>query len=188
MINKNIKTGIYVFLIILIIGFSIVYGIKSWMKSMMDSKPNGPYHSSVSIEESKKTNVLLSIYIPTKTKYYSENNLQSYKINEVWIEKSKIDTKEHWEESRYKYILNIYFKYMTDDDLHKFRFIRNEPKGLDMFEQIEHPDGSPRIRFLLNNINDTLKLEVIERNPTDSLAWITEKVIDTIILIKKPRY
>ncbi len=39
--------------------------------------------------------------------------------------------------------------------------------------------------FLLNEIPDTIRIEIIERNPDDSLAWTTEKIIDTITLIKK---
>lgn len=85
-------------------------------------------------------------------------------------------------EAKFDNILNICFKSLTEKDLHKFRLI---PFPSNESVHIEYTDGYPRIRFLLNGIKDTIKIEVIERNPTDSIAWATEKIIDTITLIKK---
>lgn len=59
------------------------------------------------------------------------------------------------------------------------------PRLFNENEFVEHPDGYPRVRFLLYDINDTIRIEVIERNPNDRLAWSTEKIIDTITLVRK---
>jgi hypothetical protein len=93
--------------------------------------------------------------------------------------------------SNYKYILTLKFNYLTDNKLHKFKLLTNSSKQIKSLKdkqnerQTEHPDGSLRVRYLLYHIQDTFQLEIIERNPRDKLNWQTEKVIDTIYLIKK---
>lgn len=166
----------------------ILLGIKLfsiWMIAVMEGKPDGPYYSSLTIDEAKKEQVWIATYLPESNKYYSYNKTDSFELAEIWIEKNKNDKEIYWSEADYELILNIHFKRLTEDELHKFRLIPLTPLKLNEYEKIEHPDGYPRVRFLLNEIKDTIKIEVIERNPNDSLAWITEKSIDTITLIKK---
>ena len=188
--SRNKKIILISLLLVVFICPIYIY-ITNYIDFITHDKPIGPYESSLNINESKKRKTLVEIFKPTKSIYYSEDNLSSYKINEVWIEKDFNDIKIYQNESHYKYILNVYFKYLTKNDLHKFRLINtisSKYKTLNDFvnnEQFEHPDGHPRVRYLLNKFEDTLKLEVIERNPNDSLNWNTKKIIDTIILIKK---
>ena len=186
--NKKI---ILISLLLVVFIYPIYNYITNYIDFITHDKPIGPYESSLNINESKKRKTLVEIFKPTKSIYYSEDKLSSYQISEVWIEKNVNDPKIYDNESQYKNIINVYFKYLTENDLHKFRLIKKVPSNLktlfdfDNNDQIEYPDGHPRIRYLINNFEDTLKLEVIERNPNDSLNWSTEKVIDTIILIKK---
>ncbi|GEM_PF-5792397 len=188
--NRN-KKIIFISLLTILFIYLLISSINHYIYLIMSDKPNGPYGSSLNINESKKRKSLVTIFKPTKTKYYSEDKLSSYQISEVWVEKNFNDPKIYEDESQYKNILNVYFKYLTENDLHKFRLIKNVPSNLETLydfdnnDQIEYPDGYPRIRFLIDEFKDTLKLEVIERNPNDSLNWTTEKIIDTIILINK---
>lgn len=170
-------------MIVLLVGFIIYNFISNFIKKAMETKPNGPYHSSRTITEAKKENVLLAVFKTTKTKCFSENGHQTYKLGEVWVERNMNDPTEYVDHS--DYIFSVYFEYLTKDDLHKFRLIQPDSVIYTEYQQIEYPDGWPRIRFLVDDFDDTIQLEVIERNPLDSLAWATEKVIDTIILIKQ---
>jgi hypothetical protein len=52
-------------------------------------------------------------------------------------------------------------------------------------EIAEFADKHARVRFLTNELKDTIRIEVIERNPRDQKVWATEKSIDTITLIRK---
>jgi len=180
--SKKRKT-IYIFSTVLLIGFILFNFISNFIKKAMETKPNGPYHSSSTIAEAKRDNVLLEVYRATKTKYFSGNGIQTYKLGEIWIERNMNNPKDYLDNS--DYILSMYFEYLTKDDLHEFRLLRNGPVRFDVLQQTEYPDGNPRVRYLINEYDDTIKLEVIERNPLDSLAWLTEKAIDTIVLIKQ---
>ena len=176
-----------ILLTVTIVIFIILVGIKlisNWMRAVMDGKPNGPYLSTISIEESKKENVWIGTYYPDSRKYCSYDKTDSFELNEIWIEKNKNDREFYWPEADYKYILSIYFKRLTENDLHKFRLIPLTPLKFNEFEKVEHPDGYPRVRFLLNEIKDTIRIEVLERNPNDNLAWTTEKSINIITIIK----
>jgi hypothetical protein len=150
----------------------------------MEGKPNGPYYSSTSILESKKDSVWLGTYLPNSKKHFSSDKSDSFDLDEIWIEKNRNDKKTHWSEADHEIILCIHFKKLTKKNLHKFRLISVTPEETNEFSQVEHPDGHPRVRFLLNERKDTIRIEIIERNPNDSLAWTTEKIIDTITLIK----
>lgn len=168
--------------IIIVVGLIVYRLISNSMEKIIDGKPYGSYYSSESIVQAKRDKVWIATFSPTRKKYFSSKKNNTYEINEVWVEINKNDAKIHLSESKYENILNVYFKYVTKEDLHEFRLITDAYSRLN---QREHPDGHPRVRFLLNEIKDTIKLEVIERNPSDSLAWMTENVIDTIVLIRK---
>ncbi len=159
------------------------------LHQITSDKPSGPYHSSVSIRESKINHSFLFKYTPSKNIYYSSDRKSNYKINEVWIEKNMNDPLTYQDVCNYKFIVNVNFKYITKNNLHKFRLIKNNLKTFYDYSEaeklIEYPDGYPRIRYLVNQIDDTIKLEVIERNPNDSLNWMTEKVVDTIRFVKQ---
>jgi hypothetical protein len=168
-----------IIILIIIVGLKI---ISNWTKAIMEDKPIGPYHSSITIDQAKKDNVWIGTYLSDSAKFYSSDKSDAFVISEIWIEKNNNDKEIYLYESKFENILSIYFKSLTEKDLHKFRLI---PFPSNESGHIENPDGYPRIRFLLNGINDTIKIEVLERNPTDSIAWTTKKIIDTITLIKK---
>src|SRR5690554_6729681 len=136
--NKRQKILLTVTIIIILI---ILVGIKlisNWMRAVMDGKPNGSYLSTISIEESKKENVWIGTYYPDSKKYFSNDKTDSFELTEIWIEKNKNDKEIYWTEADYKYILSIYFKRLTENDLHKFRLIPLTPLKLNEFEKVEH--------------------------------------------------
>jgi hypothetical protein len=151
----------------------------------MHSKPHGSYISSASIEDAKSQKVFIGAYNLSDTTNYSANGQESYTIREVWIEKNTNNISYFPETSNFKNILTVFFKSLTENDLHEFRLLEKDDYGNKLTSQREHPDGHPRIRYLMNDCPDTLSLEVIERNPDDSLAWLTEKVVDTLYLTKE---
>jgi hypothetical protein len=180
--NKGQKYSLTIAIVLLTI-IVVVILISNWWQVVLEGKPNGPYHSSISIKEAKKDKVWIGTYFSDSEKYFSSDKTDSIELSEIWIEKNINNKEIYWAEADYKNILSIYFNRLTENDLHKFRLIPFKPLKLN--EYVEHPDRSPRVRFLLNEIPDTIRIEIIERNPDDSLAWTTEKIIDTITLIKK---
>lgn len=152
--------------------------VSNGMKKVMHGKPKGPYYSSRNIKESRKSGVWNASYSSDRIYYQSSNGSDTYSFKEIWIERNTNNPKSYPIESTFDWILNLYFKKVTEKDLHEFRIIGTFDK------QREHPDGYPRVRFLLKDLKDTIRLEVIERNPKDSLAWLTEKVVDTVVIYK----
>jgi hypothetical protein len=149
------------------------------------SKPTGSYISSDSIELAKRREVFVATYEKSDSVNYSSNGQESYTIGEVWMERNMNRAMDFPETSGYKNILTVYLNRLTKSDLHEFRLLECSENGFTLATQREHPDGYPRIRFLLHDEPDTLALEVIERNPEDSLAWLTEKIVDTLYLFKE---
>lgn len=179
------KTFKIVWVLILVVFFVFV-AIKLfdiWVKSIMEDKPNGPYHSSESIIESKINDVWMTTYFADSSFVFSKNKKESFSIGEVWIEKNQNSDRDYIELEGYENILIVNFNSISENDLHRFRFIPKPPVRLEEysdFDIIEFPDSYPRIRFPINGTPDSILIEVIERNPRDSLAWLTEEVIDTI--------
>lgn len=167
-------------------GFLVFVAIKllnAFGKSIMEDKPNGPFHSCESIIESKINNVWLTTYFADSSVVFSKNKKESFSIGEVWIEKNINSEIDYPELEGFDNILVVSFNYTTENDLHRFRLIPNPSVRLDEyvdFDKVEYPDDYPRLRFPINGIPDSLLIEVRERNPKDSLAWMTEKVVDTI--------
>lgn len=169
----------------LVVGIRFIF---NWMTTASEGKLDGPYYSSLTIEEAKKQQVWLATYSPDSKRYFSYNKTDSIELAEVWVEKNNNDKQKYWMEADYEFILNIFFKRLTDNRLHKFRLITSKTFKLDDFKNDEYPDGYHRVRFLITEIKDTINLLVLERNPEDSLAWLTEKSIDTITLIRKKQH
>ncbi len=167
-------------------GFLVFVAIKllnAFGKSIMEDKPNGPFHSCESIIESKINNVWLTTYFADSSVVFSKNKKESFSIGEVWIEKNINSEIDYPELEGFDNILVVSFNYTTENDLHRFRLIPNPSVRLDEyvdFDKVEYPDDYPRLRFPINGIPDSLLIEVRERNTKDSLAWMTEKVVDTI--------
>jgi hypothetical protein len=174
--EKNFSKGI---LIVLFLIFFFRQGYNWWGKAG-DEKPIGPFSSSSSIKESKKQSVWLGTYLSDAKTYHSADKSDSFELAEIWMEKNKNSVKDYPSESDYKYILSIYFGRLTKENLHKFRVLPYHP-----MEIAEFADEHARVRFLANELKDTIRIEVIERNPRDQKVWATEKSIDTITLIRK---
>lgn len=174
--EKNFSKGILIVLFLIFV-FRQCY---NWWEKAGEEKPRGPYSSSSSIQEAKKQHVYLGSYIPDAKTYYSADASDSFQLAEIWIEKNKNSVKDYPSESDYKYILSMSFDHLTKNDLHKFRVLPYHP-----MEFAEFADENARVRFLTNELKETLKIEVLERNPSDQKAWDTEKSIDTITLIRK---
>ena len=153
----------------------------------MQDKPTGPFSSTNSITQSKESKVWVETYYPTKQKYDSFDESDSFSISDVWMEVNLNERTRHPNYYDSDYILLVYFNTITKKDLHKFKLIPYYDLENDETPQEVSPDGYPRIRYLLNVVPDTIKLEVIERNPNDSTYFLTEKVIDTITLVKTKR-
>lgn len=168
-------------LLLFIVAFNY---LTNWTQSIMEDKPRENYISSKNIEQSKNEGYWVATFIENREKYNAEVEIDSLSINEVWIEENRISNNEISNSGQYDYILNLLFNSVTDENLHKFRLIQT-PKFINYSNsEVEYPDAHPRIRYLLKYSLDTVKLEVLERNPNDTLAWLTEKAIDTIVLVK----
>jgi hypothetical protein len=174
--EKNFSKGI---LIVLFLIFFFRQGYNWWGKAG-DEKPIGPFSSSSSIKESKKQSVWLGTYLSDAKTYHSADKSDSFELAEIWMEKNKNSVKDYPSESDYKYILSMSFARLTKENLHKFRVLPYRP-----MEFAEFADKHARVRFLANELKDTIRIEVIERNPRDQKVWATEKSIDTITLIRK---
>jgi hypothetical protein len=188
--KKLIKPIFYILILLNLIYF-LYQKTSLFSTKKLIEKPIGPYNSSKSITESISSRVFIADYKPSKLLGYASDKKSSFKFKEIWIEKNTNDPQVYESTGNYKYILNIKFKYLTDNNLHKFRLLNNSLKQIKSLKekqneiQTEHPDGGLRVRYLLHQIQDTFQLEIIERNPKDKLNWQTEKVIDTVYLIKK---
>jgi hypothetical protein len=182
--NPKIK-NLLIVVVLILISMMIFCWISSFIHGVTHSKPLGSYISAVSIDDSKSQKVFIGTYSSTDPTNYSANGQESYTIGEVWIEKNMNNISDFPETSNFKNILTFLFNNLTVNDLHEFRLLEKDDYGYKFTSQREHPDGHPRIRYLMNDYPDTLWLEVIERNPSDSLAWLTEKVIDTLYLTKE---
>lgn len=175
------------FIIIILLLIVVIIFILNWLHNAVNDKTRGIYDSFISISESKKAKVWISTYQPNAKKYYSSDKKDYFELKECWVETNNNDKEIYWEIADYNYILTLSFKKTTNDNLHKFRLINPPYKSLFNTnpEQTETPDGWPRIRFVLSEIKDTIQLEVAERNPKDSLNWMTKKIVDTITLIRR---
>lgn len=168
----------------MIVVWSIFTLFSNWTTSIMQDKPTRAFHSTNSILESKKSKVWVETYTPTKQKYFSFDKLDSFSISETWMELNRNNHVGHPKHYNFDYILVVSFNTVTKNDLHKFKLIPYYDLEKDEIHEETNPDGYPRIRFLLNVVPDTIKIEVIERNPKDSIYFMTEKVLDTITFIK----
>jgi hypothetical protein len=181
------KRTLKIFLTITIISLVVIIGIKffsNWTNDIMEDKPKGPYHSTKSIKEAKEESVWIATYLPEAHEYFSFNKLDSFSISEIWVEDNENQKEVNSAQSNYNSILNINFENLTKESLHKFRLVPYSNSYLNEYKQVQYPDGYPRIRFLINKIQDTIRIEIIERNPSDSLNWMSEKIIDTLTLMK----
>lgn len=183
----RLKKNYLILGIVLVSGILFYSWITSYMEKIAQSKPVGSYHSSPSIQISRKNQLFISSYNSTKKTYYSSNKNETYSFDQIWMEHNSNDTKIFPDVSNFKFILNIHMDSWSLNNLHEFKLLHQENFDGKLNGKIDHPyeHDIPRIRYLLNDVSDTLKLEVYERNPTDSLAWLTEKIIDTVVLIKK---
>lgn len=159
--------------------------ISEWTSKVLIDKPNGSYHSSTSILEAKNLKVWIRTYRPDRKVYYSSDRKDSIELQEIWIEKNNNDKKLFPVTANFENILCVHLKKLTKNALHKFRLIETDPFELSENRNASHPDGNDRIRFLINEVRDTIGIEIIERNPKDSLLWMTQKTTDTITLIRK---
>lgn len=188
---KKLKKPFFYSLIVFILILFLYLKITNLIDSSLHDKALGPYSSSKNITSSISSKVFIAKYTPNKSVVYALDKKSNFKFEEIWIEKNTNDPLNYENISDYKYILTIKFKHLTDNNLHKFKLLTNSTKQIKSLKekqnenQTEHPDGSMRIRYLLHHIQDTFHLEIIERNPKDKLNWQTEKVIDTVYLIKK---
>ncbi|MDB3907895.1 hypothetical protein N9355_10545 [Crocinitomicaceae bacterium] len=179
------KKNILIIAIILATVFASIKLIADRTSNVLMDKPSGAYHSSTSIREAKKEKIWLKTYRPNRKVHYSSDKKDSIELEEIWIEKNKNDKRLFPVTANYENILCVHFKRLTNNNLHKFRLIETDPLELSEIGKAEHPDGIDRVRFLINEVQDTIRIEILERNPTDSLAWTTEKTIDTITITKK---
>jgi len=185
--NKKQRNNLTIAVILLMVLLGVLF-VYDWIHKVTEDKPYGSYYSASSIEEAKKEKVWVSTYLPLRRTHYSSDKRDSIVLGDIWIEQSKKNKKYSPGQAGYKYILSAKFKRLTSRNLHKFRVIPRDPLELDDYRKAAHPDGPQRVRFLMNEIKDTIWIEIIERNPNDSLAWRTEKIIDTITIIKGTKH
>lgn len=156
-----------------------------YMDAIGNSKPSSrPLHSTSSLEEAKKENVFIAEYQAERRIHPSANGNDSYMIGQIWVERNRNYSKSYPKTRQSENILSVRFNSLTKKNLHKFRLLGNDKSNFEISTQCKYPDVSQHILFLISNPPDTLFLEVIERNPKDSSAWLTQTVIDTLYFIK----
>lgn len=174
--KTNVFISIGIVILIVLLGIRL---IKSWTEEVMISKPKGSYVSSTSIEESKSNDVFLAVYTCEDFIRPSEHPQEIFSVKQGWLEKNNNDARLFPETSNFDYIFSVTFNRLAENNLHKFRLLKDD-ELLPTNHTIEHPFGNHQIRFLVSGYTDTFHIEVIERNPKDSIAWLTQKVIDTL--------